>query len=142
LSRAELQQRAEDRIVDAKVLLDAGRWPCAYYVAGYSLESGLKACILRYIEETGVIFREKKYLDGIKECWSHDLNKLFGIARLKAEFDQDCAANPNLQANWAVAENWNETSRYDQNTQADAESLYDAITNNQDGVLPWLRAHW
>ncbi len=29
---------------DAEVLLDAGQWSGAYYLAGYAVECGLKAC--------------------------------------------------------------------------------------------------
>jgi len=36
MDRAELQQLAKDRILDAKALLAAKRWAGAYYLAGYA----------------------------------------------------------------------------------------------------------
>ena len=30
-----------------KVLLDAGRYPAAYYLVGYAVECGLKACVAK-----------------------------------------------------------------------------------------------
>ena len=47
LNRTDLQQLAEDRVIDAKVLLDAGRWSGAYYVAGYAIECALKSCLAK-----------------------------------------------------------------------------------------------
>jgi len=53
VNRAELRQLAEDRILDAEHLLAAGRWSGAYYLAGYAVECGLKACIMARVESTG-----------------------------------------------------------------------------------------
>jgi HEPN domain-containing protein len=54
VNRAELRQLASDRIEDARILLAGGRWSAAYYLLGYAVETGLKACILKLVEETGV----------------------------------------------------------------------------------------
>jgi hypothetical protein len=61
MNRAELQQLAEDRRLDAEALLAAQRWAGAYYLAGYAVECGLKACIMAYVERTGVIFKNPKF---------------------------------------------------------------------------------
>jgi HEPN domain-containing protein len=42
-----LQQLADDRVLDAEALLNAGRWSGAYYVSGYAVECALKACIAK-----------------------------------------------------------------------------------------------
>jgi len=49
VNRPQLRQLAEDRILDAACLLACGRPAGAYYLAGYAVECGLKACILAYI---------------------------------------------------------------------------------------------
>ena len=73
---------AEERVLDARSLLDAGRWSAAYYIAGYAAECGLKACILAFLEHNlEVIFRERKYFD---KCWVHELPVLVGSAGLDA----------------------------------------------------------
>jgi HEPN domain-containing protein len=47
MNRADLQQLAELRITEAKVLLDNGFYAGAYYLAGYAVECALKACIAK-----------------------------------------------------------------------------------------------
>jgi HEPN domain-containing protein len=138
VNRAQLRQLAEDRILDAACLLAGGRWAGAYYLAGYAAECGLKACIMVHVEASGAIFQDRKFSE---KCWTHDLEELLKLANLKPTLDADAAANAALSANWARAKDWKETSRYEQKTQPDAQSLYDAIAN-PDGVLPWIRIRW
>jgi hypothetical protein len=90
VNRAELRQLAEDRALDAGALLAASRWSGAYYLAGYAVECGLKACILAYVEATGAIFQDKKFAE---KCWTHDLDVLLGLANLKTALGVDAAAN-------------------------------------------------
>jgi HEPN domain-containing protein len=139
VNRMELRQLAEDRILDAKVLLDAGRWTGAYYLAGYAVECGLKACILAYVEKTGAIFENKKFLEG---CWTHELEKLLVTADLQIEFGIARGANPALEAYWGPVKDWKEISRYEQKGEREARQLYEAITNQPNGVLQWIKAHW
>jgi HEPN domain-containing protein len=47
MNRTDLQILAEDRLKDAEVLLASGRFGAAYYLAGYAVECGLKACIAK-----------------------------------------------------------------------------------------------
>ena len=78
----------------------------------------------------------------MEECYTHNLEKLLKAAGIKPALDADTAANPSFSDNWGVAKDWQETSRYEQKTQIEAQGLYDAITNNPDGVLPWIRIRW
>lgn len=139
MDRLGWQQLAEQRVEDARTLLDASRWSCAYYVAGYAIECALKACVLRYVAESGIIFDDPKFLGG---CRTHDLEDLLKLADLQARFGLACGANPNLIAFWGITTTWSEESRYRQKSQADAEQLYEAITNDPDGVLRWIRTEW
>lgn len=63
MNRAELKQLSMDRVGDAEILLANGRWAAAYYLLGYAVETALKACILKFVEETGVIFSDKKFAE-------------------------------------------------------------------------------
>jgi hypothetical protein len=139
VNRLELRQLAQDRLQDAAALLAAGRWSGAYYLAGYSVECGLKACIMAHVEATGVIFQDKKFSE---KCWTHDLELLVVQANLKLALDALTAANGNFSGNWGTTKDWEETSRYQQKTQAEAQALYDAITANPDGVILWIQIHW
>ncbi len=139
MNRAELHQLAEDRIMDAAALLAAGRWSAAYYLSGYGIECGLKACIMLYVQKTGAIFQDKKYGE---RCWTHDFEALLTLAGLKKILDADAKANQALSDNWAVVKRWAEISRYQQKTEQEARTLYDAVASIPNGVLPWIRNHW
>lgn len=45
MNRTYLQALAKERVKDAKSLLGRKRWSAAYYLAGYAVEVGLKACV-------------------------------------------------------------------------------------------------
>jgi HEPN domain-containing protein len=138
VNRLELRQLAEDRIADATILLAGGRWSGAYYMAGYAVECGLKACVAKLTNQDDFP-RERKF---VEECYTHDPEKLLRSAGLKAALDADLLMNAAFKVNWEVAKDWEETSRYEQKTQAQAEQLYKAITNDPNGVLPWIRIRW
>ena len=139
MNRAELQQLAEDRLLDAQALLAAGRWSGAYYLAGYAVECALKSCVLAYIIKTGVIFDDKKYAE---KCWTHDIEALVKLADLEAARGVAIAANGLLSSNWSVVGDWWEGARYEQKTQLEAQSLFDAVGDSSHGVLQWIRGHW
>lgn len=135
MNRVFWQQLAEERVLDAKVLLDAGRWSGAYHLAGYAAECGLKACILAFLEvNLDMIFRERRFSE---KCWVHELGILVELAGLNAALAARLAVNPVFAGFWGIAKDWKETSRYEIKTQADAEQLYEAIAHDPDGVLPW-----
>jgi len=142
VNRAELQQLAEDRLLDAQALLAARRWSGAYYVAGYAVECALKACVLHHVQKTGMIFRDRKYLRSLEDCWTHELDKLVGLAGLTVELGLAIAANPTLGGYWGIAKDWTETSRYQQRTETEARLLHEAIAHDPDEVLRWTRIHW
>ena len=111
----------------------------AYYLAGYALECALKSCVLVYIERTGIIFKDKKYA---QRCWTHDIEELVRQAGLTVDRGNAASANPSLGQNWLIAKDWSESSRYRVSTQLQAEKLFNALTNNTDGVLPWVKNFW
>src|SRR5438477_3831108 len=138
VNRLELRQLAGDRIADAAILLAAGRWSGAYYVAGYAVECGLKACIARLTNQDDFP-RERKF---VEECYNHNVERLLKAAGLQAQLDADAAANAAFLGNWEVVKDWSEASRYEQKAPAEAQALYDAITNVPEGMLPWIRLRW
>lgn len=135
----DLKLIAEERLKDAGVLLAAGQWGGAYYLAGYSVECGLKACIIRNIERTGELFEDRKFAE---KCFTHDFNKLLEASGLVGDRDARRATDPNFGVNWALVEQWSERARYYSQIEADARSLIEAITHPTSGVLPWLKVHW
>lgn len=118
--------------MEAPAMPDGG-----YYLAGYAVEFALKACIARLTNQGD--FPDKQFA---QDCFTHSIERLVKLAALKPQRDADAAANSYLEANWIVVKDWTEESRYEQNTEADAKSLIEAITNVTNGVLPWIKARW
>jgi len=140
VKRADWQKLAEERVKDAKVLLDGGQWAAAYYLAGYAVESGLKSCVLAYVEKNpDIIYREKRYSEN---CWTHDIGTLVQASGLDAIRLAVANTNPAFAANWGHAQKWSEKMRYVFTPESDAQRLYEAVTQNLNGVLPWIRIHW
>ncbi|HEX5446404.1 MAG TPA: HEPN domain-containing protein [Pirellulales bacterium] len=135
----DLKQIAEERLKDAGILLAAGQWGGAYYLAGYAVECGLKACIIRNIERTGALFEDRKFAE---KCFTHDFSKLLDASGLIAERDAKGASDLNFEVNWSIVEQWKERERYYPKTEVQARSLIEAITHPTSGILPWLKAHW
>lgn len=137
-SRAEFQQLADVRLQEAKLLLDAGMWNGAYYLAGYAVELALKACIIRMLLSTDE-FPHKEFS---RNCYTHSLDDLIKVARLANDRDIAMNADVLLEANWTFIKDWTEQKRYHMITQIEAESLYLAIADSNHGVLPWVKTCW
>ncbi len=137
MNRLELQQLALTRLHDAEVLLGAGQWSGAYYLAGYAVEIGLKACIAKLTNLHD--FPDK---DRVLKSYTHKIETLVDVARLVADRDADSKVNQARSENWTTIGDWNEQSRYNQTTEADARELFDAISNPTSGVFSWITAHW
>jgi hypothetical protein len=94
---------------------------------------------MAFVERTGVIFRDKKFAE---RCWTHKIDQLVDAANLKADRDRDAGLNPTLFQNWSIVKLWDEEARYNQWNEPEARTLYEAVVNNVDGVLPWIKIHW
>lgn len=140
MNRLEFQALAEERIVDARALLAVGQWSAAYYLAGYAVECGLKACILKRVTAGAeIIFADRRFSD---KCWTHAVEPLLELAGLEDAFEADLVANPALEKNWSLICAWNEQARYQTTDQDDAQKLFDAITDPTNGVMSWIRVRW
>jgi HEPN domain-containing protein len=118
-TRAEFQQLAQERLEEAKALLDLGKWGGAYYLAGYAVELALKACIIKMLLSTDA-FPERNFSEN---CYTHSIEKLVELAKIKGARDAATGADPALTTNWAVAKDWSEKKRYHLIDQVEAEAL-------------------
>src|SRR5437870_12443634 len=122
------------RIREATILLKAGEFDGAYYIAGYAVECALKACILKRLSDYWP--DDKKFMD---KCYTHNLNELLQLADL----ENDLKASGAVAAKWFYVKDWNEQVRYQMGkVERDARELYEAIIDPTDGVLQWLKARW
>jgi hypothetical protein len=140
VDRVAWQQLAERWLVDAKGLLDGHRWASAYYLSGYAVECGLKACVLvRVATKPEVIFENRRFSDS---CWTHSVLDLVKLAGLEAARAADTIGNPGLGKSWLVVKDWSEKARYLATSHQKAKRLYAAITDSPNGVMQWIRARW
>lgn len=105
--------------------------------AGYAVECALKACIAKLTKAEE--FPDRGFAD---KCWTHSLPQLLGLTGLKPDLDNAMLADRDLSDNWDEVKEWTEASRYVRRSKADAEDLYQAITDRKHGVLTWLKARW
>ena len=72
MNRNHFQQLADVRIDEAAVLLVRGKSDGAYYLAGYAVECGLKACIAKLTNQHDFPPKPRS----IHDYYSHDIEKL------------------------------------------------------------------
>ena len=137
IHKSELAALAEEKARDASLLLEHGRYASAYYLAGYAVEIGLKAIIAGG-------FRNDTLPDRafVNSVYTHRLNELTRLAGLAAELQAKQTASRRFRSNWAVVADWTEQVRYEQKDAVSAKAMVDAICDDQDGVLQWLRTFW
>jgi hypothetical protein len=84
---SDLKMLAETRVADAEALLQAGRWAAAYYLLGYAIECGLKACATKQ-------FREHTVPDKtiVNDFYTDRLDKLLNISKNNRGLSQYCSA--------------------------------------------------
>lgn len=135
MNRRDFQELARLRLQDAQALLKARRYSGAYYLSGYAVECALKACIAKKTKRHD-FSPDRKFLDKI---YTHELVKLINSAGLENELAG--ASNP-LQTNWATVKDWNEHIRYEKIGRQKAQDMVDAIADESEGVLAWVRRFW
>ena len=137
MRRTDLQALAQAKLDDAVLLLDHRRWSNAYYLAGYGVELGLKACIARQISSDTIPDRSI-----IKGIYSHVFRDLVGIAGLKAELEDRQKLSADFGSNWAIAAEWSPDDRYRAIQAMEAQYLISAVGDPDNGVLQWIKIYW
>lgn len=135
--RTHFRALARARLRDAGVLLDAGQWSGAYYLAGYAVECGLKAAAAKQF--TSNTIPDKNLVNKI---WTHDLELLVRLAGLGVAHAAASATDPDFDLNWQIVKDWNESARYSEWREPEARELVDAIRHRRHGVMRWVRSVW
>ena len=133
MNRVDLQKISLIRLKESQILFGENHYCGAYYLAGYSIECALKACIA------------KKNVNHIllKEFYTHALIDLAKSAELIEEIKTFSMLNIQLYMNWNIVKNWNERSRYlSEISKIQAIDIINAIQSQQEGVLPWIMSKW
>lgn len=137
MNRGDLQKLSNARIREAKILLQAGEYSGAYYLAGYAVECALKACFAKQVKRYD--FPDK---EDARKIFTHKFRDLVKLAKLSDELARVEQANSKFAAGWELVCKWTEESRYSTWTRDDSEAILDAIVRRKDGVLPWIKRRW
>ena len=137
MNRKDLQALANIRMREAKALFRAGEFSGAYYLIGYAVECGLKACIAKNFKKHD--FPDKK---GVNDAHTHDLKTLASLATLEQSRLQLVQADPLFGRNWNLTIRWSEGGRYKVFDRQTCKELMDAIIERHHGVMPWVKQHW
>ena len=137
ITKKDIEGLAETRFADAAYLLKGARYSAAYYLAGYAVELGIKACIADFFQAK--VIPDKAF---VTAAYSHKLDELLGLAGIKQDLQDEAKEDPKLSAAWGVASKWSETSRYEIWDQFAAASMINAVGDPHHGVLQWLRKRW
>ena len=136
LSRGHLQKLALVKADDASLLFAHKRYSNAYYLFGYSVELGLKACVARQIVSETI--PDRAVLTGFLK---HRFDELVSIAGLSTLLKNE-RENREFDIRWSTVAEWSVDSRYDMIDVLNADAMRDAIEHPEYGVLAWLKRHW
>jgi HEPN domain-containing protein len=117
-------------MLDAEVLLKNRCYAAAYYLAGYAVECGLKACIARQTKQYDFPPAERI----VHDIYTHDLEKLVKSAGLRPELETEIQKDGHFGVNWGLVKDWSERSRYQTYNGKQAEDFIDAIRDPDHGV--------
>ncbi len=131
VTRLDFQQLAIVRLAEAKSLLDAELWDGASYLAGYAVEVGLKASIIKPVQATDA-FLDRKFSE---RCYTHNFVELLELTGLKPVWKMDKAVSLEFSDNWKWAVVWTEQKRYHRVTKRETIKLYHAIADTPHGVF-------
>lgn len=137
LTKKELENLAQVRLDDSIFLLSVNRCSSAYYLAGYAVELALKACIAKLVQTDTI--PDKAF---ILATYTHKFKDLLATAGLLPEFQEAIKNDPDFAANWAIASQWSEESRYQLWDPIAAANMINAIADPQNGVFQWVKARW
>lgn len=137
MNRADLRKVAALRLQEAKALQQAKKYSGAYYLAGYAIECGLKACIAKGFARFE--FPDKKK---VVESYTHHLATLVKIAGLDPDRGRRSASDTSFLNNWAIVTRWSEESRYRLYGRSESKEIIDAIIEKDHGIMPWIEKNW
>ena len=63
-------------------------------------------------------------------------------SELKKAKDEAVENDSALSTNWGIVQLWKESDRYQRKGNAEAQTLYDAITDPEHGVMQWIEQNW
>lgn len=137
VDRKELQELSKIRLKEAAALLRLGHFDGAFYLAGYAVECGLKACIAKGTRRGEFPDRKK-----VESSHSHNLLQLIKVAGLDEACSQHAGRDAVFRSNWDYVQSWSEQSRYRRHRPESARALLLAVSDRRHGVITWIKQQW
>ena len=137
VNRREFQNLSRIRLREAGALAKLGMHDGAYYLAGYSVECALKACIAKATLRHDSPDKKRADLS-----YTHNLRGLLGVAGLEKEWLDPIKRDLNFREKWDIVLLWSESSSYITTDAEIALDLIEAVGNRTHGVLRWIKLHW
>ena len=139
MNRGDFQTLAEVRIREALVLLENQCYEGAYYLAGYAVECALKACIARNTNQ----YDFPPDRNTVNRIYSHNLEWLLREAGLEEALAFESGTSSHFAGNWYLVLKWSEAARYRPSiAEQDSENMVRAISDEENGVVAWLKKFW
>ncbi len=133
----DLKNLARQKHDDASLLFSNHRYSGAYYLAGYAVELGLKASIAESFIENAI--PDKKFVNDI---YRHNLTQLIGLTGFSNDFSLDRKNNEILNGHWGIVTQWTTEARYRMIDAVEATAMMAAVTDQKNGIFPWIMKHW
>jgi hypothetical protein len=137
MTRLDLQRLSQVKYDDAVLLCEHARYGNAYYLAGYAVELGLKACVAKQIREHQI--PDKALINGV---YTHDFAKLVGLSGLGSVLKDQQNNDQLFQSYLGISAESQPDARYAMTGSMSAELLLTAVGDPKHRVLQWIRAHW
>lgn len=147
-----IEELAWERLEEAKILLDNGKYNGAFYLAGYSVELMLKANICRRLAVPNLFDTKDESTNsqsGVNELRkvlkTHNLHFLILLSGLKDKLDNDRAGSKiKMKVNSLLFSNWSEQIRYKPCGSIDeggVKKLVDLLGDSdpEKGFLAWIK---
>lgn len=139
-TRSELQQISQTRLTEARTLFAAGLYDGASYLAGYAVETALKACICKLLDEdfppgSGEVAKVYR---------THRFDDLILLAGLRKQLALK-TADVDFQTNWSLVRSWSEAKRYEvigSSDETKTQELLTALDDAASGIITWLATIW
>jgi len=143
----EIRKIAEQKLEDAKLLIEDGRADNAFYLVGYAIELELKAKICERIDVPD-LFDESINIPGIGEVRrkykTHNLRELLIQSGLWRKYDAKKAEDHDFFEVSSYLLEWNENCRYKPSNSyepSDVELLIQFLEDPDDGFIKWIRSN-
>ncbi|HYM12551.1 MAG TPA: HEPN domain-containing protein [Bryobacterales bacterium] len=122
------------RLREAKALLEGGYYQGAYYLCGYAVECGIKACLAKKTKRYAFPPEPKAVS---QRYYTHSLSALLD------EVGGPLAAEMKNHPKWGLTTEWSEGYRYSIDTAPSlAQEFYAAVADKKSGVLTCIKKYW